>query len=54
MPGDLAPTVVIIPPGGSFHDYLNGESGDSVTFTFTGTLSYVIDYELPGDGLDAF
>lgn len=53
MPGMVFPgQVVTIPAGTSFGDELAQGSSDFVEFTFTNTLSYVIDWEAPGMGVD--
>lgn len=54
MPGWTAPTIIALQPGQTLSDHYGEASGDSVSFTFINTVSYVVDYELTGNGVDAF
>jgi hypothetical protein len=54
QPGDTVPTVVTIPAGGTYSEADDGGTSESTSFTFVNTVSFVITYEVGGDGLDAF
>jgi hypothetical protein len=54
QPGDTVPTVVTIPAGGTYSEADDGGTSESTSFTFANTVSFVITYEVGGDGLDAF
>ena len=45
---------VIIPPNATLGDSFPGLGGVFMTLTFTGTLTYLVDYLLPGNSLDDF
>jgi hypothetical protein len=45
---------IIIPPNVALGDSFPGTAGVFTTFIFTDTLSYLIDYLVPGEGVDVF
>jgi len=54
QPGDLVATVIPLDPFDTYSDYYGALSGVVVGLVFTGTDSYSVTYEVPGDGLDRF